>query len=121
MGPPLEYTSLFVGGEEGELFLRVRAAPGSRQERIVGIHGDALRVAVRAAPERGKANAALAALLARELGLHPSAVALHGGQTSRDKLFRIEGIAREELLRRLRGCLGGAERPAGEGARRRKA
>ncbi len=99
------YTLPFVVGVEGELFLKVRLAPGSKRDRILGIHGDALRVAVRAPPERGKANEALVELIAKELDLHRSAVSLQSGQSSRDKRVRIEGLSREELLPRLRRIL----------------
>jgi hypothetical protein len=99
------YTLPFVLGVEGELFLKVRLAPGSKRDRILGIHGDALRVAVRAPPERGKANEALVELIAKELDLHRSAVSLQSGHGSRDKRVRIEGLSREELLPRLRKIL----------------
>ena len=99
------YTLLLVGGEKGDLFLKVRLAPGSKSDRILGLHGDALRIAVRAPPERGKANEALVDLIAKELGLHRSAVALSSGQASRDKRIRIQGLSREEILGRLKKWL----------------
>ena len=85
--------------------MRVRLAPGSKRDRLLGIHGDALRIAVSAPPERGKANEALVELIAKELDLHRSAVSLQSGHTSRDKRVRIQGISRDELLRRLRRAL----------------
>ncbi len=88
------------------ILLRVRATAGSSRDRIEGIHDDpvrggALRVAVRAAPERGKANRAIEALLARALGLRRSQVALESGVASRDKAFRISGVSRADLEERL--------------------
>ena len=101
------YTLPLVAGRDGDVLLKVRAAPGAQADGIKGVHGDALRVAVRAPPERGKANAAVVEVVARSLGLRRSAVSLHGGAASRDKWIRIEGISREDLLGRLRGVLAG--------------
>ena len=105
MTHPPAYTLPSISGSEGRILLKVRAAPGSRRDQVTGVHGDALRVAVRAPAERGKANAALVEVLARELGLRRSEVALHSGGASRDKWIRIDALSREELLRRLRGLL----------------
>ena len=99
------YTLPFVAGDKGEVFLKVRLAPGSKSDRILGTHGDALRVAVRAPPERGKANEALVELIAKELDLHRSVVSLHSGKASRDKRVRIQGLSRDEILRRLKKVL----------------
>ena len=44
--------------------LRLRVSPGAGRSEIVGRHGDAWRVRVAAAPERGKANASVVELLA---------------------------------------------------------
>jgi uncharacterized protein YggU (UPF0235/DUF167 family) len=50
-----------------------------------------MRVYVTVVPEAGKANAAVLKLLAKALGVPKSALTLVRGETSRDKLFRIEG------------------------------
>ena len=102
MTQPPDYTLPLIAGRDGDLLLKVRAAPGSRREEVLGIHGDALRVAVRAPPDRGKANASLVEVLARWLGLPRSEVDVHGGGASRDKWIRIGSISREELARRIR-------------------
>mgnify|MGYP000427444852 CR=1 FL=1 len=52
--------------------------------------GAALKVAVTAAPEGGKANAAVIKLLAKALGVPKSRLTLIQGATSRDKVFRID-------------------------------
>ena len=48
-----------------------------------------LKVRVRAVPEKGKANAAVEALLAKALGLPRSAVSVEKGETQRIKTVRI--------------------------------
>ena len=79
----------------------VRAQPGARRNAIVGLHAGSLRVAVSAPPEKGKANAAIQALLADALGCKASQVGLLSGETARQKRFLIEGIAPEDLRERL--------------------
>jgi uncharacterized protein (TIGR00251 family) len=48
-------------------------------------------VRVTAPPVDGRANAALCKLLARHYGVAPSKVSVVRGETSRDKLVRIDG------------------------------
>ena len=50
-----------------------------------------LRVRVKAVPDRGKANAAVVALVARSLGVPKSAVTLVAGDTARLKTLSIAG------------------------------
>jgi uncharacterized protein len=86
----------------GVLYLRVRAAPGAAREGVAGLRGNALRVAVSAPPERGKANRAIGSLLARTLRVRAGQVTLQSGEGSRDKVFRIDGLT----LERARAILG---------------
>lgn len=67
----------------------LRVTPKASRDRIVA-EGDALRVYVTTPPEDGKANAAVQKLLAKALGVAKSHLTLVRGQTSRDKLFRLE-------------------------------
>lgn len=50
-----------------------------------------LRVRVKAVPDKGKANAAAIALLAKALGVPKSAVLLVSGETARFKTLTIAG------------------------------
>jgi hypothetical protein len=50
-----------------------------------------LRVRVKAVPDKGKANAAVIAVLAKALGVPKSAVTLISGDTARLKTVEIEG------------------------------
>ena len=85
--------------------LPVRAQPGARKNGIVGEHGGTLKVAVTAAPERGKANNALLKMLADLLGLKRSQVELMAGESSRDKLLLVRGLSQTELQVRLASLL----------------
>jgi uncharacterized protein (TIGR00251 family) len=83
----------------------VRAQPGARRNAIVGEHAGALRVAVTAPPERGKANAAIEATLAQALGLKASRVGLISGSSSREKRFLIVGLTADEVRSRIAALL----------------
>jgi uncharacterized protein (TIGR00251 family) len=81
--------------------LPVLAQPGAKRAGIVGERAGALRVAVTAPPEKGKANEAIQAVLAEALGCKASCITLLSGETSRKKRFLIDGLSVDELSRRL--------------------
>jgi len=84
------------------IVLPVRAQPRARRTGIVGEQGGALKVAVAAPPEDGKANAALIEVLADALAVRRSQIELLSGSTARDKKFLILGTARASLEGRLK-------------------
>jgi uncharacterized protein (TIGR00251 family) len=88
-------------GDAPSATLRLRVVPGARRDGVLGFHGEALKVAVRAPPERGRANEAVLELIADYVGVPRTHVSLERGAASRDKLVRITGIAPDELGRRL--------------------
>jgi uncharacterized protein YggU (UPF0235/DUF167 family) len=82
--------------------LRVRLTPSGGADRIDGIDRDEaglvfLKARVRAAPEKGEANAALEKLLAKALGVAKSNVQVARGTTARLKTIEIEGVRESEL------------------------
>jgi uncharacterized protein (TIGR00251 family) len=83
------------------ILLHVRAQPNAKKNAVGGERNGALKVAVTAPPEDGRANAALVQLLADTLGVKPSQVELLRGATSRDKVFQILGTTLEEMNIRL--------------------
>lgn len=83
--------------------LGVRVQPRASRDAILGWYQDVLRVAVTAPPLEGRANHAVAVLLARALGVAPSAVHVVRGERGRDKVVRVDGVTGAEI----RSCLGG--------------
>lgn len=77
--------------------LPVRAQPGARKAGILGEHAGALKVAVTAPPEDGRANKALVEFLAKALDLKRSQVKLVSGETSRAKRFLVQGVSKADL------------------------
>jgi len=81
----------------------VRVAPGASREKIVGLHGDALKVLVREPPEKGRANEAVERLLAAALRVRRGDVAVVRGHASRDKVVLVRGLREADLRARLKG------------------
>jgi uncharacterized protein (TIGR00251 family) len=77
--------------------IRVRLTPRGGRDAIDGWHGDVLRVRVAAAPVDGKANDALARLLAKRLGIAASRVALVSGAAARTKTIEVDGMTLDEV------------------------
>ncbi len=73
--------------------LQIQVVPGAAQSSVAGWLGDRLKLRVKAAPEKGKANAAAEALIAEALGLHKAAVRIVAGETSPRKTLEVSGMA----------------------------
>ena len=84
-------------GSPGVWLLPIKAVPGARRDAIVGPYGERLKVRVAAPPEGGKANRAICALIAGELGIRKSAVTVANGPTSPEKTIRIDGTGEDEI------------------------
>lgn len=91
-----------------DLVLAVRLSPKAASERLGGTFTDSqglrwLQAGVTAPPDKGKANAALIALLSRRLRLPQSSILLETGDTNRLKRLRLAGVdpQAEESLRAI--------------------
>ena len=89
--------------------VRLKVAPKAKRDQFGGLldepdGGKVLKISVTAAPEDGKANAAVIALLAKEWGVAKSAISVVSGATDRRKLVEIRGRS-QELLAKLQGWL----------------
>lgn len=78
----------------GALHVALHVTPKASHTRIEGLRTDAkgetaLKISVTAAPDRGKANAAIVRLLAKEWGLPKGQIAIVQGETGRRKLRRL--------------------------------
>ncbi|PIE52139.1 hypothetical protein CSA37_08205 [Candidatus Fermentibacteria bacterium] len=76
--------------------LRVRLVPGSSRTGFVEQMADGvLKIAVKAAPVQGKANAEAVRWLAGEFGVRRSSVVITSGFSSRTKSIRIDNPEKE--------------------------
>jgi uncharacterized protein (TIGR00251 family) len=80
---------------KGGLMLTVRVSPKASRDGIDGLadtpQGRAVQVRVRAVPDEGKANAAVAAVVAKWLGVPGSTVSVTRGHKSRVKTLELAG------------------------------
>lgn len=84
----------------GGVLIAVKAVPGAKRDEIVGLLGERLKVRVSAPPEGGRANKAICALLARELGVKESDVEVVAGATRAEKSVRIGGVSAADVAAR---------------------
>ena len=87
-------------GRDGWI-LNVQVQPRARRDELAGIHGDALKIRLRAPPVEGKANDALIAFLADLLGVPRRELAIGSGATARRKTVRLPEMSAGALARAL--------------------
>lgn len=81
--------------------LRVKVQPSATRSEIAGWVGEVIRIRTTAPPVDGKANQAVAEMLARALQVPRKDVRVARGHASREKVMEIVGLDQPELLRRL--------------------
>jgi hypothetical protein len=87
-------------GADGGAVLSVKVVPNASRNKLAGVLGAELKVTVSAPPEKGKANQAVAKVLAEALGLAPRDVTLVSGPSNPRKEFRVP-LSSQELRSRL--------------------
>ncbi len=80
----------------GGVELLVVAVPRASRTRVVGLHGDRLKVQLAAPPVDGEANAALLELFVKLFSVARQSVTLVDGEKSKRKTVRIEGVTAAE-------------------------
>ena len=87
-----------------EIRFAVRLTPRGGGDRVEGVDADGvLQARVAAPPADGAANAALLALLARELASPRTWLRVAAGATSRRKTIAIDGVTAQVLAERWPG------------------
>jgi len=81
--------------------LRIHVVPNAKIDKVVGEHGGAIKIKLRASAVEGKANAALISFLAERLNVPARTIVLLRGHKSRDNLVRVDNLSEEEVRRRL--------------------
>jgi uncharacterized protein len=83
--------------------LKLRVVPGAGQSEIVGRYGEAWKVRIGAAPERGRANAELLDVLSKRLGVRVAELSIVAGHSARDKVVELRGLSAVEATTRMEG------------------
>lgn len=83
---------LRISEQNGGVRFVVKVVPGASRDRVVGVLGDALKVAVSQPASGGAANAAVVKLLASWLSVQPRSVQIVRGHTIPRKDIFVSGI-----------------------------
>jgi len=87
--------------QNNQVRFAVKVVPGASRTRIMGLLGDALKVGVAAAAEKGKANKAVIRLLADVIEVSPNEIAIVAGAANPHKQIVIKGLSAKMLKERL--------------------
>ncbi len=85
--------------------MNVHIQPGASNSEIAGMHGDAIKIRIKARPVEGAANAALIDFIATKLGVTRKAVKILRGEKSRQKTVWV-AVQADEAEQRLMGKMG---------------
>ena len=83
--------------------LEIRLQPRGGRDQVMGERDGAVLIRIAAPPVDGKANQALIAFVAKTLGLPKGAVTILRGETSRNKVIRVEGQSPADVRAALLG------------------
>ena len=100
-GSSLRPEKFFLAKETSETILDVRVTPRASRDEIAGWVDGVLRLRVSAPPVEGKANAAVAKLLAGALGLPSRRVLVVRGARGRNKQVQVSGLSLAQIRERL--------------------
>ena len=79
----------------------VKVQPRAKRNAIVGEVGDAMKLTLTAPPIDGRANEACIEFFANLLDVPRSSITIASGETSRNKVIRVTGMAAAEVRRRI--------------------
>lgn len=85
--------------------IAVHVQPRAARTEVVGMHGDAVKIRLKAPPVDGAANDELLRFLAARLGVRRQEVEIVGGAAARGKRVRVGGttLSAEQVVQRLCG------------------
>jgi uncharacterized protein YggU (UPF0235/DUF167 family) len=81
--------------------IKVKVVPGASGSGVSGWLGDSLKVRVSQPPEKGKANAAVEAVVCKALNLPDGSAKIVSGLSSQRKTIAIYGLSSAEIHQRL--------------------
>lgn len=97
--------TITIDASPAGLLLLVQARPKASRNGLAGVHAGRLKIAVTAAPEKGKANAAVLDVLADALDLKRSQLSLAASETDPRKTILVTGLTADDLRTRIAAAL----------------
>jgi hypothetical protein len=89
----MTYMNKIAGG----LSLKLHVQPGAKKSEIADIHGDRLKIRLKAPPVDGKANKELVDFLSKLFDVPKRNIEISSGLASRQKTVKIIGITEDQL------------------------
>ena len=83
-------------GRPASLWIHVQ--PRASRTEVVGWHGDAVKIRIKAPPVDGAANVELIRFLSKAIGVSRQAVQITAGASARRKRVKIDGVDQEGVL-----------------------
>ena len=81
--------------------IAVHVSPNAKHNQLIGWREDVLWVKIAAPPVENKANNMLMDFLANLLDVPLSALIIKSGESSRVKILSVEGLSKEDILKKL--------------------
>lgn len=94
--------SFLSSHKDGRVLLRVYVQPRASRSRFVGLHGNAMKLAITAPPVDGKANAAVIKFLVSFLNVKKKDLEIKHGLQSRNKSVLIAGLNAHEIRSKIK-------------------
>jgi uncharacterized protein (TIGR00251 family) len=91
----------WVVSAAGGAIVSLHVVPRASKDALAGLHGDALKVRLRAPPVEGRANAALLAFLADAMAVPERHLAVLSGEAGRRKRIGVRGLDAPAVAARL--------------------
>ena len=85
-----------------DIIIKVKIAPGSSKNKIIGVYNDSLKITIIAPPVEGKANKKCIAYLAKYFDIAKSKIEIISGKNSKNKLIKIYDIGQKEFLEKIK-------------------
>ena len=85
-----------------DIIIKVKIAPGSSKNKIIGVYNDSLKITITAPPVEGKANKKCIAYLAKYFDIAKSKIEIISGKNSKNKLLKIYDIGQKEFLEKIK-------------------
>ena len=92
---------LDLNEKDNAVTIRIRVQPRASRTEIVGEYAGAIKLRVAAPPVDGKANEECRRFLAKLLKVSATSVEIISGESSRDKLIRIQNMSAARVLEAL--------------------
>ncbi len=96
---------MYANAYKDGTLLKVWIQPRASKAKIVGFHGDSIKITVKSPPVEGRANEECIELLSDILGLPKRQFTIKSGQWGRQKSIFIAGITPEKVIMNLENAV----------------